>query len=71
VSSPLEGRIRVLAREETASLQQQITDLHEHLHLAVTSAQRLENRIAALEEAAGLTEEQTTARRGRRKTADQ
>jgi hypothetical protein len=86
MSSPLEGRIRALAREEatallgvgqpnesahgTAELQQQITDLHEHLHVAATSISRLEQRIDALEKAPGQTdqEERPTARRTPRKT---
>jgi len=65
MSSPLDGRIRKLAREEaqallgvgqpnhpapdTAGLQQQITDLHEHLHHAATAIKRLEDRVDALE----------------------
>lgn len=65
--SPLDGRIRQLAREEVAALldgstdgapgreelQQQITDLHEHLHHAATAIKRLEDRLDALEKAAG------------------
>ncbi|HEX9832555.1 MAG TPA: hypothetical protein VGA66_05605 [Mycobacterium sp.] len=73
MSSPLDGRIRKLAREEAASmfatpetataadfnvdrvaeLQQQITDLHEHLHVVATTIDRLGKRIDALEAAAG------------------
>lgn len=68
MSSPLDGRIRKLAREEAAEavrgvgvpnttsldtqgLQQQITDLHEHLHHAATTIKRLEDRIDVLEKA--------------------
>ena len=47
--NPLDGRIRVAVREE---LQQQITDLHEHLHHAATIIKRLEDRVDALEKAA-------------------
>jgi hypothetical protein len=66
--SALDGRIRHLAREEatallgvghpsgstdgTADLQQQITDLHEHLHQAATTIARLDKRLDALEAAA-------------------
>lgn len=89
MSSPLDGRIRVLARQEvasmlatpatatgadantdrTAELQQQITDLHEHLHHAATVISRLEDRIGVLEKAAGQTDQEprTTARRTARK----
>lgn len=67
MSSPLDSRIRHLAREEatallgvgqpiaasgTADLQQQITDLHEHLHHAATTIARLDKRVDALEAAA-------------------
>lgn len=67
MSSPLDGRIRALAREEAAALlgdhagsgapageelQQQITDLHEHLHHAATTIQRLEARLDELEKPA-------------------
>lgn len=70
MSSPLDSRIRHLAREEatallgvgqpsaasgTADLQQQITDLHEHLHQAATTIARLDKRIDALEAAARST----------------
>lgn len=86
MSSPLDGRIRALAREEAAeavrgvgvlntttldtqNLQQQITDLHEHLHHAATTISRLESRVDALEKAAaqGAQEPRTTARRTARK----
>lgn len=92
MSSPLDGRIRALAREEAAEairgigattapdtqgLQQQITDLHEHLHHAATIISRLEARIDALEKAAGQTdraesEADSAPRRvsSRRKTGD-
>lgn len=66
MSSPLDGRIRVIAEQVLASaagavvvadgevsLQQQITDLHEHLHVAATTIARLEQRIEALEGAVG------------------
>lgn len=94
MSSPLDGRIRKLAREEAAALldsikspsaemagvgksvqagelQQQITDLHEHLHVAATTIGRLEQRIGALEKTAGPggQEEHPPARRTARKTA--
>lgn len=64
MTSPLDGRIRLAAEQAVASamgggvpqdgvsLQQQITDLHEHLHLAVTTMKRLEERIDTLEAAA-------------------
>jgi hypothetical protein len=96
MSSPLDGRIRKLAREEatqallgvgqpnhaapdTAGLQQQITDLHEHLHHAATAIDRLGKRIDALEAAAGPVNADTlvgaTAEaprtRGRRKTTEE
>jgi hypothetical protein len=89
MSSPLDGRIRALAREEAAEaiqtigvlnasavdtqgLQQQITDLHEHLHHAATIIKRLESRIDVLEKAAGGTDqEQPSVRRTRRRTADE
>lgn len=58
-----DGRMRVIAREEVervgrggaldaARLQQQITDLHEHLHIAATEIKRLTDRVGALEAAA-------------------
>jgi hypothetical protein len=91
VSSPLDGRIRAIAREEAGALlgvpggasavagsaptaeqmQQQITDLHEHLHQAATTISRLDARIDVLEKAAGRTdqEEQPTVRRATRKAS--
>ena len=71
MSSPLDNRMRAIAREEAGALlgvpggvqetagsaptveqmQQQITDLHEHLHVAATNISRLEERIGALEQA--------------------
>lgn len=48
-----------------AQLQQQITDLHEHLHQAATTISRLETRVEALEKA-----ETPAARRTTRKRAD-
>jgi hypothetical protein len=96
MSSPLDGRIRKLAREEatqallgvgqptepahdTAGLQQQITDLHEHLHHAATAITRLDQRIDALEAAAGTVNAEAPAgatadaprTRGRRKAAEE
>lgn len=38
--------------DRAAQLQQQITDLHEHLHHAATTIARLEKRLDALEAAA-------------------
>lgn len=87
MSSALDGRIRMLAREEAAEavrgvgvlnttsldtqgLQQQITDLHEHLHHAATVIKRLEDRIDVLEKAAGQADQQRpVARRTARKDA--
>jgi outer membrane murein-binding lipoprotein Lpp len=57
---PIDDRIRHLIREEVAApphtggdgsagLQQQITELHEHLHRAATTIARLEQRVNALE----------------------
>ncbi|HSE08472.1 MAG TPA: hypothetical protein VLB29_07385 [Nocardioidaceae bacterium] len=94
MSSPLDGRIRKLAREEVTTLldsikspsaemtavakpvqagelQQQITDLHEHLHHAATTISRLEARVDALEKAAGQTDQQQrpAGRRTARKDA--
>lgn len=81
MSSPLDGRIRKLAREEAAlalsgqttdgppsDLQQQITDLHEHLHHATTTIKRLEDRVDALEKT--VTAPATPARRAARKESD-
>ena len=83
MSSPLDGRIRKLAREEAASmfvtpetatasdfntdraaeLQQQITDLHEHLHQAATTIKRLEDRIDVLEKTASQPDQQRSVGR--------
>lgn len=65
MSSAQDGKIRKIAREEAAlalsgqttdgppsDLQQQITDLHEHLHQAATVIKRVEDRVAVLEKAA-------------------
>jgi len=87
MSSPLDGRIRSIAREEAAAvaghtadgtsdfggLQQQITDLHEHLHMAATTIARLEGRVDALEKAAAPTsqEQRPAARRTARKDASE
>jgi hypothetical protein len=89
MSSPLDNRMRVIAREEAAQvvqgvgvlnttaldtqgLQQQITDLHEHLHHAVTTIKRLEGRLDVLEKAAGNTdqEDRPAARRSRRTASE-
>lgn len=48
-----------------AQLQQQIIDLHEHLHQAATTISRLEARVDVLEKA-----ETSAARRTTRKRAD-
>lgn len=51
-------------------MQQQITDLHEHLHHAATTIKRLEARVDVLEKAAGQPDPQQrpagrrTARKG-------
>lgn len=86
MNSPLDNRMRAIAREEanallgvpggvqaaagsepTASqMQQQITDLHEHLHHAATTISRLEARIGALEKADKSNDQ--AARRTARKT---
>lgn len=104
MSSPLDGRIRAIAREEatalldsikspsaemaaagapvsgalangltpTQDLQQQITDLHEHLHHAATTIKRLEDRVDALEKTPSVSEQvKAGSRRGTaRKTAE-
>ena len=82
MNSPLDNRMRAIAREEANALlgvpggvqaaagsvptpeqlQQQITDLHEHLHHAATAIAKLEQRVDSLEK------EQPTARRTPRKT---
>lgn len=86
MSSPLDGRIRAIAREEAGALlgvpggvqavtgsaptaeqmQQQITDLHEHLHVAATNISRLEERLGALENAGKQADQ--ASRRVTRKT---
>lgn len=83
----LQDRIRHIAREEVqralgaspavdsaptrGQLQQQITDLHEHLHLAATTIRRMDQRIDALEKAAaGPAPAEPLPRRTRRKTAE-
>lgn len=60
------------AAPSRAELQQQITDLHEHLHHAATTIRRLEARVDALEQAAasGSSEAETLPRRTARKRAD-
>ena len=87
MSSPLDGRIRAIAREEAGALlgvpngvqaaassaptpeqmQQQIVDLHEHLHQAATTISRLERRIDALEKAPAVTDQEKRA--GTRRTS--
>lgn len=60
------------AQPDTQGLQQQITDLHEHLHMAVTTISRLDARIDVLEKQAGQTGQEATgpsSARPRRKTA--
>jgi type VII secretion effector (TIGR04197 family) len=91
VSSPLDGRIRAIAREEASTLlgvpngvqaadeseptagqlQEQITDLHEHLHQAAATITRLDARLDVLEKAARQAdqEERPTARRATRKAS--
>lgn len=85
MSSPLDGRIRAIARAEASALlgvpggvqaaastptaeqlQEQLTDLHEHLHLAATNITRLEERVEALEKSGKQTDQ--SARRVARKT---
>lgn len=83
----LQDRIRHIAREEVqrvlgrepaadvaptrCQLQQQITDLHEHLHQAATTISRLETRIDALEKtAAGPAAAEPLPRRTRRKASE-
>ena len=81
MSSPLDNRMRVIARAEAEALlgvpggvqevaesaptaeqlQEQLTDLHEHLHLAATNISRLEERVEALEKAPRRA---VTARKG-------
>lgn len=88
MSSPLDGRIRSIARAEAAAamqdatavntatpdssgLQQQIEDLHNHLHRLDTDNKRLAARITELEKAAGQPDqEQPAMRRTRRKTGE-
>ena len=91
MSSPLDSRMRAIAREEAGALlgvpggvqtaaesaptaeqmQEQLTDLHEHLHLAATNLSKLEERVDALEKAARQTdqEERPTAKRAPRKAS--
>lgn len=86
MSSPLDARMRIIAREaadavlngqtpdgapSAAELQQQITDLHEHLHHAATTIKRLEARIDVLEKTPEQTEEERpAARRTARKAGE-
>lgn len=62
---------------DAQGLQQQITDLHEHLHHAATTISRLDARLDALEKQAGQAVQEAIAepepgpgsvRRARRKT---
>lgn len=46
-----------------AQLQQQITDLHEHLHHAATTIKRLEDRIDSLEKANSAQTPRRTSRK--------
>jgi hypothetical protein len=63
------GGVQATASAPTAEqMQQQLTDLHEHLHHAATSISRLEERVAALEKTPGQTT--SSARRTSRKTTD-
>ena len=86
MSSPLDSRMRAIAREEAGALlgvpggvqaeadsaptaeqmQQQITDLHEHLHVAATNISRLEERVEALEQTGKQADQ--ASRRVTRKT---
>lgn len=88
MSSPLDSRIRNIARQEATALlgvpggvpevdasaptveqmQQQITDLHEHLHQAATTISRLEARLEVLEK--GATAPAPVKRTARKATAD-
>lgn len=89
MSSPLDGRIRSIARDEAQQaiqgvgvldttaldaqgLQQQITDLHEHLHHVTTMLSRVEKRLDVVEQTSGQTsqEQPEPVRRSRRKTVD-
>jgi len=63
------GGVQATASAPSAEqMQQQLTDLHEHLHVATTSIRRLEERVSALEKTPGQTT--PSARRTGRKTAD-
>jgi hypothetical protein len=90
MSSPLDSRMRTIARQEASALlgvpdgvqpvatsaptaeqlQEQITYLHEHLHLAATKLSSAEDRIRVLEKAAAQAgvEDRPPARRAPRKT---
>lgn len=91
MSSPLEGRIRNIVRDELAStgqppvagsveegsLEQQVRDLHEHLHEAMTKISKLEYRLEFIEQGAQVLErvdvaaKESAPRRTRRKSAEQ
>lgn len=68
------GGVQATGSEPAAAqLQEQITDLHEHLHHAATTISQLETRLGALEEAVGQTDQEArpTARRATRKASGQ
>jgi methyl-accepting chemotaxis protein len=52
-----------VSTDRVAELQQQITDLHEHLHQAVTVIKRLEARVDVLEKTPPVSEQAKTASR--------
>lgn len=71
VASALSGSEAVDSAPTRAQLQQQITDLHEHLHHAATTIKRLEDRVEALEKAAAGDEpSEPLPRRTTRKRAE-
>jgi hypothetical protein len=50
---------------QAVDVQQQITDLHEHLHQAATVIKRLEDRVDVLEKTASVSDQaKTVSRRG-------
>lgn len=83
MTSPLDGRIRNIVRDELngaggteggedATLLQQINDLHDHLHRNATVLAKLEERVAELERTGVLQPQVETAlRRTRTKRTDQ
>lgn len=54
-----------------AQLQQQITDLHEHLHHAATTIKRLEDRIDSLEKASSAPTPRRTSRKSSSSESDE